>query len=215
MNDIVVRPYRQQDRQAVRQIAWETAYLGRPGEAFFSDKELLQDFLTAYFTDCEPQSSFVAERKGDGVVGYLLGALDERKVGEIGGRKLLPRFLGRFLLRDIFVPKNLMFLGCMMRSCFRGEFRGEDFRDEYPAILHINLREGARGKGAGSRLIETYLGKLRQERIKGVHLATMTPGGTVFFEKQGFSLLSRHERTYFQCVTPEKIMVSIFGKKLI
>lgn len=214
MNEIIIRPYSPRDRQAVREIAWDTAFLGRSGGAFFTDKPLLQDFLTAYFTDCEPQSCFVAESSGE-VVGYLLGAVDERRMGEACRGRLAWGLAARFFLLDVFRPKNIVFILRMIRSWAWGEFRGEQFYPEYPAILHINLKEGFRGHGTGSRLIAAYLEYLRGRKVTAVRLATMTPKGAAFFEKQGFVLLCRHTRSYFRAITGADTVVSIYGKKLL
>ena len=73
LEDVVIRQYRKQDREFVRSIAWDTAFFGSPAEIFFSEKKILADFLTLYFTDYEPESCFVAENQGR-VVGYLIGA---------------------------------------------------------------------------------------------------------------------------------------------
>ncbi|HQP91597.1 MAG TPA: GNAT family acetyltransferase, partial [Candidatus Omnitrophota bacterium] len=74
MNDITVRKFSPGDRQAVRDIAWDTAFMGETASVFFDDKEILCDFLTEYFTDFEPDPFFVAE-SGGRVVGYLAGSL--------------------------------------------------------------------------------------------------------------------------------------------
>lgn len=214
MSGVVIRPYRQQDRGAVREIAWRTAFMGRPADAFFSDKELLEDFLTLYFTDHEPESCFVAETGGR-TVGYLIGAKDERRIGEVAGKAIVPRLLLRFLARDLFSRRDLGFLARVLRSVVRGEFRNEDFSGQYPAILHINLDEGSRKEGAGSRLIAAYVAYLRQEHVTGVHLATMSPTAGIFFEKQGFALLSRHHRSYFRHITGTDTEVRIYGMKLL
>ena len=70
---ISVRPYAPRDRAVVRRLCCETGFLGKPIDPIFEDRELFADYLTAYYTDIEPESSFVLEQ--DGVVkGYLLGS---------------------------------------------------------------------------------------------------------------------------------------------
>jgi hypothetical protein len=213
MNDITIRPYRPLDRQAVRAIAWETAFMGKPADAFFSDKELLTEFLTGYFTVYEPESCFVAESAGS-VVGYLIGAKDERRIGAVAGKKIIPRLLLRFLLRDLFISKDRNFLFRVIVGALSGEFRGEDFYRDYPAVLHVNLKEEARGRGAGGKLIAAYRAYLEQYGVPGVHLATMSPHSGIFFEKQGFRELARYRRSYFRHVTGADSEVRIYGLKL-
>lgn len=213
MEDILIRPYEPRDRAAVREIAWQTAFMGKPGDAFITDRVLLEDLLTKYFTDYEPASCFVAE-SGGSVAGYLLGALDERMVGKTALKAFGLRFFARFFARDFFHPRNFLLLVRLIISFCRGEFRGEDFYREYPAVLHINLKGPFRGKGIGSRLIKAYLDLLREKKVAGVHLATMSPGGAVFFRKRGFSLLATHTRSYFRHITGKDVVVSILGKKV-
>lgn len=213
MKEIVIRPYCSADRAAVREIAWQTAFRGSPGSAFFSDKELLADCLTAYFTAYEPRSCFVAEEKGTGVVGYIIGSLDERKIGA-AVMGMAPRMLLRFVSHSLFSLKNMRFLRGLIVSGLRGEFRGEDFHRGYPAVMHINLREGYRDKGIGSRLFAIFLDYATAAGVCGIHLGTYAPQSWPFFEKQGFDLLAKKSRSYFRFITGGDIELRIYGKRL-
>src|SRR5881392_1334429 len=68
-----IRSYRPSDRGAVRKLCCETGFLGDPIDPVFRDRELFADFLTSYYTDHEPESSFVLEIDGE-IRGYLLGS---------------------------------------------------------------------------------------------------------------------------------------------
>ncbi|MCX7869289.1 MAG: hypothetical protein N2322_04990, partial [Terrimicrobiaceae bacterium] len=72
-SDFLVRPYRPEDRAAVRALCCDTGYLGKPIDPVFEDRELFADYLTSYYTDFEPESCFVLEQGGK-VKGYLLGS---------------------------------------------------------------------------------------------------------------------------------------------
>src|SRR5216110_1904834 len=67
-----IRSYRRSDRAAVRKLCCDTGFLGDPIDPVFEDRELFADFLTTYYTDHEPESSFVLEINGQ-IRGYLLG----------------------------------------------------------------------------------------------------------------------------------------------
>src|SRR5438105_3518657 len=67
-----IRKYRASDRTAVRRLCCETGFLGNPIDPVFEDRELFADFLTAYYTDWEPESALVLEIAGE-IKGYLLG----------------------------------------------------------------------------------------------------------------------------------------------
>src|SRR5688572_29185712 len=69
---IVIRQYEPRDREIVRKLCCDTGFLGNPIDPVFGDRELFADFLTSYYTDAEPESSFVIEVDGE-VSGYLLG----------------------------------------------------------------------------------------------------------------------------------------------
>src|SRR5947207_15912617 len=70
-----IRSYQASDRGAVRKLCCETGFLGDPIDPVFQDRELFADFLTTYYTDHEPESSFVLEIDGK-IRGYLLGSLN-------------------------------------------------------------------------------------------------------------------------------------------
>lgn len=60
--------------------------------------------------------------------------------------------------------------------------------DKFPAHLHIDLLPEFQGKGFGRQLIETYLNKLREQSVKGVHLIMdgQNFGAEKFYYRVGF-----------------------------
>ena len=62
---LVIRSYRASDREAVRRLCCQTGFLGEPIDPVYEDRELFADFLTTYYTDKEPESSFVLEIGGE------------------------------------------------------------------------------------------------------------------------------------------------------
>jgi len=214
VEEIIIRKYRQEDRQAVRDIAWQTAFMGVSADAYFTDKEVLSDFLTLIFTDFEPESSFVA-CKGDEAIGYLIGSRDIGALMKRHGAGIGLRLIFKALFRGVFFrKKNLVFIRSILRSLFKGELKEPDLSAEYPATLHINLCDGFRAGGIGSRLISAYFGYLRQGGVSGVHLATFSEKASVFFRKQGFNLVFEGHRSYFRYIIGKDSVISVFGKKL-
>jgi len=214
MPEQIIRKYQPQDRISVRDIAWNTALMGKSALAFFEDKEVFSDILTLYFTDYEPESCFVAESE-DQVVGYLLGSKNVNLMGKktlgLGVRVLL-----KIILRGtLFNKKNMQFAFRLIVSIFKGEFNDPRLAKDYPATLHINLREGWRDAGLGSKLISSYLEYLSRLGVKGVYLATMSDQASVFFSKQGFGLMHQAKRSYFRHILGKDINVYIYGKKLL
>ena len=63
-SEAIIRPYRPSDRDAVRRLCCETGYLGKAIDPVFEDRELFADYLTRFYTDREPESTFVLEQDG-------------------------------------------------------------------------------------------------------------------------------------------------------
>jgi GNAT superfamily N-acetyltransferase len=215
MEETVIRKYKAADRSSVRDIAWETAFIGEPADIFFSGKDILADFLTLYFTDYEPQSCFVAENK-TGVVGYLIGAKNTAVLYRIFLNKILARLLYKFIFQAaIFRKKNLIFIFHFLCSFSKFEFRMVDLSEDYPATMHINIKQRFRNLGIGSRLISAYFDYLRAEKVKSVYLATLSEKAAAFFMSHGFNLLYSYPRSYFKYILGRDLTGYIYGKKLI
>lgn len=214
MKEVIIRKYKKTDRSTLRNISWQTAFMGKPANIFFDDKEIFADFLTLYFSDYEPQSSFVAEVDGR-VIGYLIGTKNIRQLNRVFQFRILPRLIVKALITaKVFKKKNIVFLFNCLASFIKGEFRMPDFSKDYPAILHINIEENFRNAGIGSRLIAVYLDHLIKEGIRGVYLTTMSEKAKEFFTKQGFNLLHQGFRSYFRYILHKDISVYTYAKVL-
>jgi len=212
--NVIIRPYEPRDRKAVRRIASDTVDLGEPVEHFFPDREVFADFLASYYTDDEPQSLWIAECEKE-VVGYLTGCLDSRRyfrrmLWRVGPKAVL-RAIGRGLLLSRQMWK---LLGIGMRTLFFGGCRRHIPLEIYPAHLHVNVQEGFRGQEVGRHLMERFFGQLKETGILGVYASVRedNPSGCHFFEKMGFTVVSRYPRIWF---VGEKGLpyTVIYGKK--
>lgn len=63
---------------------------------------------------------------------------------------------------------------------------------EYPAHLHMNLTEAARGKGVGRALVDRYRADLTAVGVRGIHLYC-SERPRPFYERVGFRELDRIE----------------------
>lgn len=205
-----IRAYAPVDRCAVRAISYDTAFMGESASIFFDHREVLADALTSYFTDCEPESSFVAV-VDDTVVGYLIGTRDTR-VMRARQRRCWLRYFS--YMRALGSWRNIGFVSRCIISLMRGEVYVPDFYAEYPATLHINIAEKYRHSGIGFRLIEAYQEYLRSFHISGVCLATMSERARVFFEKTGFHVMFSSARSYYRPYIGRSVMCYCLGKKL-
>lgn len=214
MEEIIIRGYEARDRASLREIACDTAFIGKEAGVFFEGREILADFLTLYFTDYEAESCFVAESAGR-VVGYLVGAKDTKILGKVFGRKILFGLIIKFIASGaLFRRKNIAFIYQAIVSLLKGELKGVDLSAQYPATLHINMKEAFRGSGIGAKLIVAYLAYLKKNNIKGVYLATMSPEARSFFTKQGFTFIQEYKRTYFRYILHRDTPVYMYGKKV-
>src|SRR5580698_6466181 len=100
----LIRPYRASDRDVVRAICADTGFLGQPIDPVFEDRELFADYLTSYYTDAEPESTFVCELEGE-VKGYVMGSRFPKKKASYETR-VLPRLVARGLWRYVTHPYN-------------------------------------------------------------------------------------------------------------
>jgi len=186
----IVRKYRPQDREAVREISWNTADKGRTVDLYFHDHEAVADFLTRYYTDWEPLSLWVAECDGV-VVGYLTGCLDTRQCDRVIERKVVPAALMGAVRRGaLWRAETWRLLAAFARTALAGGRPKVDL-EAYPAHLHINLRQGFRGRGLGRQLIEHFRRQVQEHGIRGIHLIAWGENeeGRRFFEALGFRLL--------------------------
>ena len=212
---LAIRKYNPNDRPAVRRICCATALMGEPSAIFFNDDEIFADALTAYFTDYEPGSCFVAEYDNN-VIGYLLGAKDVRHMDKIFADKIAAPLLIKVLRRGALIrKKNVKFLSRVLLSLVKGEFKGPAFSKDYPATLHINIVKECRMAGIGSKLINAYLDYLRAQEVKGVHLATMSDKAGQFFKRQNFQLLFQGERSYFRYFLDKNVPIYIYGMQFL
>jgi GNAT superfamily N-acetyltransferase len=194
LENAVIRLYQPADRQAVWGIACDTADHGNPVENFFPDRNVVAEMLMRYYTDYEPQALWVAEYESK-VVGYLSGCLDSRRYSRVMAWRILPGACARAILRGLLWRRETFnIFKAAIRSLLRAGLRGDMPLSDYPAHLHINLRDGFRGQRLGARLIERFIDQAKSAGIKGVHASVLDDNITAsrFFTRVGFNLLRRY-----------------------
>ena len=215
-DDIVVRPYEPRDRAAVRALACDTADRGEPVERFFRDRAAAADLLTSYYTDCEPQSAWVAESNGQ-MIGYLTGCLDSRRSRWVMTWRIVPQAVLRAFMRGTFcAPQTWRVLIAGLTTWWRGGFRRDVSPARYPAHLHLNVRQGFRGRRVGHRLIEQFMVQARARGVRGLHalIRSDNPSACRFFDGLGFAVLSRHPIVVLDGRDRQSCDVVLYGKAL-
>jgi len=217
-NDIVIRLYESRDREMLRQIACDTADMGEPVENFFGDREVVEDLLTRYYTDYEPESLWVAEYQRR-VIGYLTGCLDTRRYFRVMVWRLVPQIVIKSILRGVFLRQDtLRLFRAAIKTGWLGGFRRRHIPlDKYPAHLHMNVQKGFRSQNVGKRLVERFIEQAEVRRLCGIHLAVREDNVRAgkFFRQLGFIELSRYPTVYTR-KGPHNIVHAIaYGKEII
>jgi ribosomal protein S18 acetylase RimI-like enzyme len=211
-----IRPYEPQDRSALRQICCDTADAGQPSENFFPDREVLADLVTNYYTECEPQSAFVAEDDGH-VVGYITGCMDTNRFMRAMTWRIVPATFLKALFRGVlWHPQTVRLVRANFWLWLKGGYRNEEMVRHYPAHLHVNIREGFRGQKLGQRLVETFCEHARAAKASGVHASVSAENvqGRHFFEGLGFAEVHRSPRCLSQDGSGRVLYTIVYGKKL-
>lgn len=216
-SDIIVRSYQSQDREAVRQIACDTADMGEPVESFFGDREVIADLLTRYYTDYESESLWVAEYEGK-VIGYLTGCLDSRRYFRVMAWRLVPQIVIKSILRGVLLRQDTwgLFRAAIKTGRLSG-FKRHIPLGKYPAHLHVNIQKGFRSENIGRHLVERFIEQLEVRGLRGIHLAVRQDNvrARKFFEHLGFIELSRYPTVYTR-KGPHNIVYAItYGKEII
>jgi len=209
---IVIRNYEPRDREAVRRLCCDTGYLGKPIDPVFEDRELFADYLTSYYTDREPESSFVLEQNGE-LKGYLLGSrhpLRQQRYSLFLNVSLFVRALRRY---RTYSKASRDFIGWILRNSWR----------EVPAAprrtahFHINLLPEAQSVAGTRELIHRYLEYLRKAGEKAVFGQMVTfesRRGSRLFERYGFQVLEKKEITKYRKIHPEPVYLTTVIKRL-
>ncbi len=212
----VVRLYQPQDRSAVLEIAADTGFFGAPVEAFLDDRRLMQDIFVAYYVDREPEHVWVADLDG-ATVGYICGSVGGKDVARAQARTSAAAVLRLVTFRYKVGALTRRYFLRTASAVLRGEYPHPDLRG-YPAHLHINLTEAARGFGLGKRLMNVCLDQMAGLGVPGIHLNTtsLNAAAVKMYEKMGFELLDR-KRTYLwePWLPGAEVENLVYGKPLV
>jgi hypothetical protein len=207
-----IRSYRPSDREAVRRLCCQTGFLGEPIDPVYEDRQLFADFLTTYYTDKEPESSFVVEANGE-ICGYLLGSrkpLRNQLYAFWQNIRLFFKAVGRYLGYN---DRSRRFIRWTLVNGWR----------EVPAAprrvphFHINLLPEARKMSTTRGLMSAYLSYLYrcgEKHVYGQIVTFESRRGEKLFERYGFKVLNRAEITKYKAFYPESVYLSTVMKTL-
>ena len=210
----VVRPYRPEDRDALRAICADTGFLGNPIDPVFEDRELFADYLTSYYTDAEPESTFVCEL--DGVVkGYLMGSrFPKRK--EAFERRILPGLVTHGVWRYFTRPYNAASRR-YVRWILTQARKENPFTPPDIPHFHFNLLPEAKNVSATRELVDTFLQYLvanGEKQVYGQVVVYESRRGDRMFARYGFRVIDQREVTKYRELHPGKIQLFTIIKDL-
>lgn len=180
----VIRSLRQEDREIVGQLAYQTGFFGLSAERYFPARPLFEFLWTGPYFQTAAPLGFLAERHGQ-AVGYVIGCASQAQY-QRALLRTLP--LGLWSRLHPFCPvwRSLRYLSrAAIFSPAHANWR------QYPAHLHINLLPQARGFRLGEQLLQAYLNVLTERGVTGVQLSTTTENHAALglYRKFGFQVL--------------------------
>lgn len=210
--DAIIRPYRPSDRGAVRNLCCETGYLGKAIDPVFEDRELFADYLTGFYTDWEPESTFVLEQDGE-VKGYLMGSR----------RPFLQQFYNFFLNLSLFArgifryPRYNKASRAFVRWILLNAWREVPAAPRRMPHFHFNMLPEAQGFGTAREILVQFLKHLRahgETHVFGQVVTFEDRRGAKVFERFGFRVLEKKEITKYRAHCDEPVYLCTVLKDL-
>ena len=202
----------QTDRARVRELCCETGFLGNPIDPVFEDREIFADYLTAYYTDWEPESAFVLRVNGE-IRGYLLGSRHPFRQQLYNLYNNVALFL-----RGIFrYPRYNAASKKFVRWILTQAWREVPAAPRRTAHFHINLLADARQVATTRALMDGYLQYLREHGERAVYgqmVVFEDRRGAKMFERYGFRVLNKMEITKYRDIHPEPVYLCTVVKDL-
>lgn len=211
-SDAIIRPYRPSDRDAVRRLCCETGYLGKAIDPVFEDRELFADYLTSFYTDREPESTFVLEQDGE-VKGYLMGSR----------RPLLQQFHNFFLNLSLFArgifryPRYNKASRAFVRWILLNAWREVPAAPRRMPHFHFNLLPEVQGLVRSRELLMQFLHHLRahgETHVFGQVVTFEERRGAGVFERFGFRVVEKREITKYRAHRDEPVYLCTVLKDL-
>lgn len=208
----VIRPYQQSDRETVRRLCCETGYLGQAIDPVFEDRELFADYLTSFYTDWEPESTFLVVHEGE-VKGYLMGSR-RTFLQQIYNFFLNFSLLARGLFR---YPRYNAASRAFVRWILLNAWREVPAAPRRMPHFHFNMLPEAQGFGTARELLVQYLQHLRAHGEKYVFGQVVTfeeRRGARIFERFGFRVVEKKEITKYRAHREEPVYLCTVIKSL-
>jgi ribosomal protein S18 acetylase RimI-like enzyme len=187
-----IRPYREDDLDALYRICLQTGDHGEDATAMFDDPRILGHVFVAPYVLFEPSLVFVAE-DDVGVSGYIVAALDSRTFEKRLEADWWPLLRDRFPAPPSELPPDQWTADQRAARFIHVPLTiPDELAEDYPSHLHINLAPRLQSQGLGRRLINTLIGALRDQGSVGLHffVSPANQRAAGFYQHLGFTLIS-------------------------
>jgi ribosomal protein S18 acetylase RimI-like enzyme len=180
-----IRPYRDDDRDAVYDVCVRTAAAGGDARGTYRSDDLMGDLFAGPYLFLDPALAFVLD-DGDRAVGYVLGTADTPSFVRGYRERWIPRLAGTYPLPadpPVAPDDAMLALHHSPERMLLPELAG------FPAHLHIDLLPAVQGAGHGRALIATFLTALAGRGVPAVHLGMVTANTRArgFYDRLGFT----------------------------
>jgi GNAT superfamily N-acetyltransferase len=214
-DNVVIRPYTQADRAAIRHICCDTGFLGKPIEPIFIDREIFADLFTSPYLDYEPDHTWVADDDGK-VIGYLLGSVSPKFDYTLmySGFQTTMKMIARAATgRYSGHPRTKHFIRWLLTNGYWEQPR----HPERAAHLHLDIEKDYRGHGVACRLWRAFEQQLYQTNVEhcyGAFFSWQDRRPENGYSRFGFSVFDRKLTTIFRPEIVEPVEVVCVQKKL-
>lgn len=190
--NIEIRPYQTQDLDSLYDICIKTADSGKDARDKYANHKLHGHIYAAPYAIFEPELTFVITFNNI-TNGYILGTRNSALFEERSETEWFPKLRETYPLSD---PNDEASDARIIRLIHEGyKFKNELI--DYPAHLHINLLPIVQGKGLGKKLINKFIGKLKEFNIPALHLEVgkKNVSAIEFYKKMGFHIINEYENS--------------------
>jgi ribosomal protein S18 acetylase RimI-like enzyme len=185
-----IRPFHPSDLCSVYDICVRTADCGDDASGSHEDPRILGHYYAGPYATLEPDLCFILTADC-APCGYVLGTRDSKAFGLRCEEEWFPVLRERYPLPP---PEDMSPYAGMIRSVHKGIHPNPDVAG-YPAHLHIDLLPSAIGQGYGRKLMERFLGRLRELGVPSVHLGVgkKNERAIAYYEHMGFATLGEYD----------------------
>jgi ribosomal protein S18 acetylase RimI-like enzyme len=194
---ITIRPATLHDLPGAYRVCLLTGDSGADATGQYQNPDLLGHVFVGPYVVGEPTHALVAA-DDDGVAGYCLAARDTRAFAAWAASAWWPPLRAEFPRRDDRTPDAEIIALIHEPPVARAAIL-----DAYPAHLHIDLLERARGTGIGRRLVERQLQSLADAGAAACHLdvAASNANAIAFYGHLGWKILEHGDDSLVMGIT--------------